>query len=534
MSLATHDRPRAEREWRIWEWPIPIRGMVTSLLPYTLPPDSALELSNIYLDQGVVRRRFGFRKIGGNLDGPVIGFARAFSRDGSERMFAITTKSLWEFSYASSSWVNRANNVFSGTTDLPVSTAFHVDGNLYIANGINNLFKFDLANNSGSFVGTDFFTAPRAVASLAGRLCVFNVMESGVRYPNRVKYTPSGGSFQSGESVGTVDLADANDTIVTVVPFRHVVLIRRMYSLWSMEATDETVVQASGGLLLAVPLVFRFEALNRGEYFEAFRAILATNEDVYFISGRELRRMRGGVTEIVLPLGMTLRRLFERLSDTEMRNVSIGIDYKSNSLFVANPVKPNDTWVLRLNPRVPDRPMLVKIPGKKVHSFGYGTISYQSMTFADLETNFGPFENLQGVTFAALDGEKRSALLLGGDGSVEVETEAFADTEGNIHTKWVTSLSNFNDNWYKIVERVTILVERGDGDLTCSLGRSFDGVTIEWIGSQTKTIRASGTLSYDWSAGEAPFWIVALESSGSSDLKIGSIVAQWRPTSPGR
>ena len=534
MSLATHDRPRAEREWKLWEWSIPLKGMATSLLPYTIPPDAALELVNAYVDQGVVRRRFGFRKVGGNLDGPVLAFTRAFSRDGSERLFAITTKSLWEFSYSTSSWVNRADDVFSGSLEIPVTTAFHVDGNLYIANGVDDLYKFDLSSNSGSFVGTSFFRSPRSVASLASRLCVFNVLEGTIRYPNRIKYTPSGGSFQPDEEVGVVDLADTNDVIVTVTPFRHVILIRRMYSLWAMEATDETVVKSDGGLLLAVPLVFRFTALARGEYFEAFRSILAGDEEVFFIAGRELRRFKGGIIETVLPLGMALRRLFEGMKDEEMRQVAIGMDFKSGNLFVTNPVKPNDYWMVRLNPRMPGVPMLCKVLGRRVYSFGYGTVSHPGMTFDDLETNYGPFENLQGVTFADLGGESRSSFLLGCDGQVYAETESFADAGAAITTRWVTSLSSFNDGWYKIVERVSVLVEKGDGSLTCSLGRSFDGVTIEWVGSQTKQIRSPGTLAYDWSAGEAPFWVVALESSGVTDLKIGSVVAQWRPTSPGR
>lgn len=534
MSLATHDRPRAEREWQLWEWPIPMRGMSTSLLPYTLPPDAALILDNVYLDQGVVRRRFGFRKVGGNLDGPVIHFARAFTRSGSERMFAITTKSLYEFDYNTAGWINRASNVFNGQTDIPVSSAFHVDGNLYIANGVDNLFKFDVSSNTGSFVGTTFFQAPKAVASIASRLCVFNVEQSGVRYPNRVMYTPSGGVFDPSESVGTIDLADMNDIIVTVTPFRHVVLIRRAYSLWSMEATDETVVQASGGILTAVPLVFRFETINRGEFFEAFKSILATNEDVYFISGRELRRLRGGVTETVLPVGMTLRPLFEPLNDADMRQVSLGIDFKTNSVFIANPVLPNDSWLLRLNPRLADRPSLVKLSNNRVYSMGYGTVSFPPTTFNDLENNFGPFDNLFGVSFASLDGERRSALLLGKDGIVEFETETFSDTDGSITSKWTTSLSNFNDPWYKIVERVIVLVEKGSGVMTCSLGRSFDGVSIQWLGSQTKVVPEKGVLAYDWSPGEAPFWVVSIESSGVEDLKVGSVIAYWRRTSPGR
>lgn len=534
MSLATHDRPRAEREWLIWEWPIPIRGMTTSLLPYTLTPDSAINLEDVYMDQGVVRRRFGFRKIGGDLDGPVIHFARAYTREGGERMFAVTTKSLYEFDYTSASWINRASNVFSGQVDVPVSSAFHIDGNLYIANGMNDLFKFDMSSNAGSFVGTSFFRAPKAVASVASRLCVFNVEWAGVRYPNRVVYTPAGGVFDPSESVGTIDLADANDVIVTVVPFRHVVLIRRAYSLWSMEPTDETIVQASEGLLLAVPLVFRFEAINRGEYFEAFKSILATNEDVYFISGRELRRMRGGVIETVLPVGMALRPLFEPLNDADMRQISLGIDYKANTIFVANPVLPNDSWVLRLNPRLIDRPSLVKIRCGRVYSMGYGTVAFAQTTFDDLETEFGPFDNLFGVSFSSLDGERRSAFLLGKDGAVEFETETFSDTGGSIKSKWTTSLSNFGDPWYKVVERVVILVEKGSGVMKCSLGRSFDGVSIQWVGSQTKVVPDRGVLVYDWSPGEALFWVVSIESEGVEDMKVGSILAYWRRTSPGR
>ncbi|MCS7107737.1 MAG: hypothetical protein NZ902_06520 [Acidilobaceae archaeon] len=536
-SPQTHDRPRAEARWRLWEWPVPIRGMATTLLPYTVPPDAAVSLENVYVDQGVVRRRFGWVKVGDDLDNPVCRIMRVFTSTGNERLFVLTTTSLYEWDYANSSWVVRANNVFNGDPGVPVSFTVHTNSNLYIANGRNNLYEYNLQNNTGGFVGISFFRSPAAVASIASRLVVFNVEDtSGMRRPNRVVYSAPHGKFDSSENVGMIDLIDPSDIILNVVTFRDFVIIRRSSSVWAMSPTDAVAISGTGGILSSVPLVFEFKVVGRGDICESPKSLLATNEDVYFVSGRDLRRLRAGAFETVLPIGQSLRELFANLTDEDMREVNIGYDYKSTNIFVSIPV-PQDTgeqsFLVRFSPRVEGRPSMTKVTKRRVTAMGYGTVSFRAADFDGLGSTYGTFEGMQGLTFDSFGGGRMSGIMFGAGKKVFMEGEGFADSDGLIRSSWTTSVSNFGDPWYKVVERIIVFVKRGGGFLTVRLGRSFDGITIEWVGSQTKAIGSAPQVAFDWSSREAPMWVVEVSSEGAEDLQIGSILAYWRPTSPG-
>lgn len=537
MSVPTlpHDLPRAEESRQVWEWPLPLRGMVTSILPYAVPPSASLVVENLYMDLGVLRRRWGWRKVGSDLTGTVIGLFRVFSRDGTERFFALTTSTLFEYIAASGVWTTRATG-FSGIVGLPVSHTVHVNGKLYFTNGVDNLYEYDLDTNVGQFKATGF-ASPRSVATLAGRLVLFNVVVSSVRYPNRVVYSDVGGSFEPGETTGQVDLIDPDDIILNVRPFRDFIVLRRKKSVWTMQATAETALSVSGGVVSAVPLVFRFERLSFEDTCESPRSMITTNDEVYFISSRDLRRVRSGVVEAVLPLGQSLRPLFEPMSDSDLALVNCGVDHKSGSLFVSVPFPSSGDlttqFLMRLSLRTPNEPQLVKIVPKRVFAIGYGTISFPATTYSGLSTTYGTYSNMRGLTYKLLAGQKISGVTFGADNQVYVETESFADSTGSITSTWRTSLTNFGDPWYKVVERIVVLMKSGEGSITARIGRSHDGSTIFWSTAQTKNIGSAPQVTFDFSEPEALMWASEIVSTGNVDLQVGSVLAYWRRTSPG-
>lgn len=531
-----HDRPRAEEYRKVWEWPLPLRGEVTSILPFAVPPASATSIQNLYMDLGVLRRRWGWRKVGSNLNGNVVGIFRVFSRDGTERVFALTTSTLYEYSSSTGDWISRATG-FNGSISLPVSYVVHVNGRLYFTNGVDNLYEYDLDTNTGQFKATGF-ASPRSVATLAGRLALFNVIVSNIRYPNRVVYSDVGGSFEPGEQTGQVDLIDPDDIILNVKPFRDFIVIRRKKSVWIMQATSETVLSVSGGSISAVPLVFKFERLSFEDSCESPRSMVTTNDEVYFVASRDLRRIRSGVVESVLPLGQSLRPLFEPISDVDMALVNCGVDHKSGSLFVSIPYPSSgaltNQFLVRLSLRTPNEPQFVRVTPKRVFAMGYGTISFPATTYGALSAQYGTYAGMRGLTYRLLAGQKISGVLFGFDNQVYVETESFADSDGGVPSVWRTSLSNFGDPWYKVVERVVLLMKSGEGNITVRLGRSHDGSTIVWSNPQTKSIGAAPQVTFDFSEPEALMWAVEVSSTGAMDLQIGSILAYWRSTSPGR
>lgn len=522
---------RGEGYWKVWEWPTPSRGMVTSILPYAIPPNAALNLEDVYLDQGVVRRRWGWAKVGSSLDSKVVRIFRVFDPEGNERLFALTENRLWEYT-TNLGWVQRGTG-FTSALNRPVTTTVHVNGKLYIANGKDNLYEFDLTTNTGTFLTDRGYLKPMAVASVAGRLVMFNVEYSGARKPNWVVYSDPFGNFSPTENVGVIQLADQDDYIQTVVTLKDNVIIRRRKSIWLMQPTSEVLTDVTGGVVVATPLVFRFERVLAEDTCESPRTLISYGDEVLFVSGRELRRLRAGLADNILPVGASLSPLLEDLSDAELSLLNTGADPKNQVMFVSVPfpaMGPSDKcFVLRLSLRSPSEPQLVRIPGRRVFAIGFGTVTLPGVTFAAL----GTFLSLQGITFRMLGGGAVSSSLFGVDNDVFVETTSFADSSGPTKAKWVTGLSNFGSPWYKVLERVVVLVKRGDGNLKIRVGRSMDGSSIEWSSPQQKSISEGRQVIFDWSLPEALLWAVELESPGLTDLQIGGILGFWRPSSPG-
>ena len=530
----SEDRTRGE-VWQVWEWPIPTKGMTTSLLPFSVPPTAALALENVVLDFGMVRVRKGWFKLGSSLDSNVLKLFRAFDRDGNERLFCVTKSSLYE--YTGGDWVSRFTGL-SAVERTPISVAVHVNQKLYIATGYNDLLEYDLYTNTGAFRTDILYKKPRSVASVAGRLCLFNVEQGTppVRYPNRIAYSGPFGSFQPGEAgVGTIDMADADDYIQTVDVLKDVAVIRRRKSVWLMSPTNETVVDVSGGIVISTPLVFRFERVLSGDVCESPRSFFSFGDSVYYVAGRNLWRLRAGLPEDVLPVGASLSPLLEAIADEDLALVTLGADPSTQTLYVSVPYPDTGVsdapFLLRISLRTPKDPQLVKFTSRRCFAVGFGSYRVPGKTFNDLWTT--PFSGVWGTPFRVLGGLLSSSMLFGVDNSVYAESTDMQDSFGAIPVRWVTGLSNFGSPWYKVVERVAVLVKRGSGALTMRVGFSFDGSTITWSVPQTKNLSDNAMVLFDWTLPEALMFAVELQSDVSGDMQIGSILAYWRPTSPG-
>lgn len=175
---------------------------VNYLDPLTrMEKEYASQITNWWLDRGVMRSRYGTADVGGSIADlmAVLNFIDA-SGVAYLLRFTVSKMQTWD----GANWTDVAGATFTGTTaDYFTFTAFA--GRLILSNGVDGTFEYNF--QTGLLTKLDNAPACRQLTTFDGRVLASNVLDplTGTRMPSRVVWSVKNNHLIWPDSIGFTD-----------------------------------------------------------------------------------------------------------------------------------------------------------------------------------------------------------------------------------------------------------------------------------------------------------------------------------------
>ncbi len=283
----------------------PIQGLRNDLPSTVIPGQASPKCLDVEFERGYVRKTRGARAFAGTDDTPLGGTVMGLVYENSV-LFAFTTTKTYQL--VAGTFTDKTVTAQTGDEDNPFSHVLMYDSShaitLIWTNGVQKIQKYDFTTVANLIGSTAYIT--KWLNELGDRLCLYNVTDTGVEYPLRVRWSTKGDpEDMTSTGAGAQDLDtyfDSSDAIQRAEKLSGLIAIYGQYGVilqeYRAEATNPfAFIGRLNGVGLAAP-----RALAN---IEGTRHIFMGFNDIYdYRGGRE-----------VVSIGKSIRdELFNRIS----------------------------------------------------------------------------------------------------------------------------------------------------------------------------------------------------------------------------